>query len=247
MGEMVTFPSNGGDGPGVPRRRRRAGRARDPGVVGPGRRTSSTSPTASATPGSPPSPPTCTTAQTADRARRRRQADDGARTWSRPPPTCRAPSTSSSSAPATDRSASSATAWAAGWPSSLATQRPDAVKAVAPYYGLIPWPSAQPDWSRLDAKVVGEYAELDESFPPGQARALRGAAARPRQGRHDPRPRGLPPRLLQRRPPGGVLGRARAGGVGAHARAVPRGARRRGVRRAGAQTERDRSSGGWVA
>ena len=52
----------------------------------------------------------------------------------------------------------------------LATQRPDHVRAVAPYYGLIPWPSAQPEWSRLEAKVVGEYAELDESFPPDQAR-----------------------------------------------------------------------------
>jgi len=54
----------------------------------------------------------------------------------------------------------------------VAAQRPDVVKAVAPYYGLVPWPSAQPDWSRLDAKVVGEYAELDESFPPDQAKAF---------------------------------------------------------------------------
>ncbi|MBA3605276.1 MAG: dienelactone hydrolase family protein [Acidimicrobiia bacterium] len=52
----------------------------------------------------------------------------------------------------------------------LATQRPDHVKAVAPYYGLIPWDSAQPDWSRLESKVVGEYAELDEFFPPDKAR-----------------------------------------------------------------------------
>jgi carboxymethylenebutenolidase len=54
----------------------------------------------------------------------------------------------------------------------VATQRPDRIKAVAPYYGLIPWASAQPDWTRLEAKVVGEYAELDESFPPDQARAF---------------------------------------------------------------------------
>lgn len=51
----------------------------------------------------------------------------------------------------------------------LATQRPDAVKAVAPYYGLVSWKSVQPDWSALDAKIVGEYAELDESFPPDAA------------------------------------------------------------------------------
>ena len=30
----------------------------------------------------------------------------------------------------------------------LATQRPDAVKAVVPAYGLIPWPDAQPDYSQ---------------------------------------------------------------------------------------------------
>ena len=54
----------------------------------------------------------------------------------------------------------------------LACHRPDAVKAVAPYYGLIPWPSAQPDWSRLDAKVVGEYAADDAFFNPEQVRAL---------------------------------------------------------------------------
>ena len=52
----------------------------------------------------------------------------------------------------------------------LATWRPDRVKAVAPYYGLIPWESAQPDWSRLDAKVIGEYAELDQFFTPEKAR-----------------------------------------------------------------------------
>lgn len=49
----------------------------------------------------------------------------------------------------------------------LACARPDAVAACAPYYGLIPWASAQPDWSALSAKVVGEYAEFDEYFGPG--------------------------------------------------------------------------------
>ena len=29
----------------------------------------------------------------------------------------------------------------------LATQRPDAVKAVVPAYGLIPWPDARPDYA----------------------------------------------------------------------------------------------------
>ncbi len=54
----------------------------------------------------------------------------------------------------------------------LATQRPDAVAAAAPYYGAIPWASVQPDWSALTAKVVGEYAELDGWASPEAAHAL---------------------------------------------------------------------------
>lgn len=54
----------------------------------------------------------------------------------------------------------------------LATQRPDHVKAVAAYYGLIPWEAAEPDWSALEAVVVGEYAELDEYFTPQKAAEL---------------------------------------------------------------------------
>lgn len=54
----------------------------------------------------------------------------------------------------------------------LASKRPDAVAAVSPYYGVIPWASAQPDWSAIEAKVVGEYAELDESAGPDAVRAL---------------------------------------------------------------------------
>jgi carboxymethylenebutenolidase len=48
----------------------------------------------------------------------------------------------------------------------LAAQRPDKVKAVVPWYGLIPWPNAQPDWAALDAAVLGHYAEKDEYFTP---------------------------------------------------------------------------------
>ncbi len=54
----------------------------------------------------------------------------------------------------------------------LATQRPDAVAAAAPYYGVIPWPDAQPDWSKLSAKIVGEYAEKDGFAGPDAVRAL---------------------------------------------------------------------------
>jgi carboxymethylenebutenolidase len=54
----------------------------------------------------------------------------------------------------------------------LATRRPDAVEACVPFYGLIPWESAQPDWSRLTASVVGHYAENDSFFTPEQVAAL---------------------------------------------------------------------------
>ena len=54
----------------------------------------------------------------------------------------------------------------------LATQRPDKVKAVAPFYGVIPWPAAQPDWSKLRAAVQGHYAEKDDFANPDSVRAL---------------------------------------------------------------------------
>lgn len=54
----------------------------------------------------------------------------------------------------------------------LATQRPDAVAAVVPCYGVIPWPDAQPDYAKLSAAVEGHYAELDDSAPPAAAHAL---------------------------------------------------------------------------
>jgi len=54
----------------------------------------------------------------------------------------------------------------------LACQRPDAVRAVAPYYGVIPWASLQPDWSKLTAEVSGHYAELDDYFPPAAVAEL---------------------------------------------------------------------------
>jgi carboxymethylenebutenolidase len=54
----------------------------------------------------------------------------------------------------------------------LATQRPDAVVACAPFYGLIPWENAQPDYSKLQAKVRGHFAEQDAFFGPEQAKRL---------------------------------------------------------------------------
>ena len=54
----------------------------------------------------------------------------------------------------------------------LACQRPDAVAAVVPAYGVIPWPDAQPDYSAMRAVVEGHVAELDGSFSPAAADAL---------------------------------------------------------------------------
>lgn len=54
----------------------------------------------------------------------------------------------------------------------LATQRPDAIRACVPWYGLIPWPDAQPDWSALEAPVRGHYAERDGFFGPDKVAEL---------------------------------------------------------------------------
>ena len=51
----------------------------------------------------------------------------------------------------------------------LGTQRPDAVKAVVPAYGLIPWPDAQPDFSAMDAAVQIHAAQQDDYFTPEAA------------------------------------------------------------------------------
>lgn len=54
----------------------------------------------------------------------------------------------------------------------LACQRPDAVAAAAPFYGVIPWADAQPDWNAISAVVEGHYAENDAFASPEAARAL---------------------------------------------------------------------------
>jgi len=54
----------------------------------------------------------------------------------------------------------------------LATTSPEHVAACAPFYGLIPWAEAEPDWSRLDAPVRGHYAAEDGFFGPEAAAAL---------------------------------------------------------------------------
>jgi carboxymethylenebutenolidase len=54
----------------------------------------------------------------------------------------------------------------------LATQRPDAIGACVPFYGIIPWENANPDWSKLSAPVLGHFAENDGMFTPEKAREL---------------------------------------------------------------------------
>jgi carboxymethylenebutenolidase len=54
----------------------------------------------------------------------------------------------------------------------LGTLRPDAVKAVVSYYGIIPWPAAQPDYTKLRAAVQGHYAENDDFADPESVRKL---------------------------------------------------------------------------
>src|SRR5512138_493896 len=53
----------------------------------------------------------------------------------------------------------------------IAANRPDAVKAVVPFYGFPQGPS-EPDWSKLSAKIQGHMAENDSFFSPQAAHAL---------------------------------------------------------------------------
>ena len=54
----------------------------------------------------------------------------------------------------------------------LASRRPDKIKAAVPWYGLFVWPGSEPDWSTLDAPVLGHYAEKDEYFTPELAEQM---------------------------------------------------------------------------
>ena len=68
--------------------------------------------------------------------------------------------------------ASSAFAWAADsrWCSRACapTRSPPSCRV----YGIIPWPDAQPDYSKMAAALEGHYAELDTYFTPDAAAAL---------------------------------------------------------------------------
>lgn len=54
----------------------------------------------------------------------------------------------------------------------LACQRPDAVAVAVPWYGVIPWENAQPDWSALEGTIVAHIAENDDFFGPEAAAQL---------------------------------------------------------------------------
>ena len=54
----------------------------------------------------------------------------------------------------------------------LAALHPEHLIACVPFYGVIPWPAAQPDWSQVTARVQGHYAELDASASPDTVRHL---------------------------------------------------------------------------
>jgi carboxymethylenebutenolidase len=54
----------------------------------------------------------------------------------------------------------------------LAAQRPDAVAAVIPCYGVHPWSEAHPDYTDMTAATQIHCAGLDSSFPPEAAEAL---------------------------------------------------------------------------
>jgi carboxymethylenebutenolidase len=53
----------------------------------------------------------------------------------------------------------------------LATRRPDAVRAVVPFYGFVPR-DTQPDWSALTAPIEGHFAAHDDLAPPEMVAGL---------------------------------------------------------------------------
>ena len=54
----------------------------------------------------------------------------------------------------------------------LATLRPDDVLAVVPFYGIIPWEGAQPDYTKMRAALQGHYAQNDDFAGPAAVAEL---------------------------------------------------------------------------
>jgi carboxymethylenebutenolidase len=55
----------------------------------------------------------------------------------------------------------------------LGTLRPDKVKAVVPFYGIVGGPMPEPDWSQMTAAVQGHYAEHDDFAGPAAVEKLK--------------------------------------------------------------------------
>ncbi len=53
-----------------------------------------------------------------------------------------------------------------------AAARPDTVSAIAPFYGVVPWPPEGPDYTAMRCRVQGHYAEDDDFAPPDAVREL---------------------------------------------------------------------------
>ncbi|MDH4145976.1 MAG: dienelactone hydrolase family protein [Acidimicrobiia bacterium] len=56
----------------------------------------------------------------------------------------------------------------------LAANRPDRIRAAAPFYGF-PQGDTAPDWSQITAAVRGYMADPDDYFPPAAAREIEAA------------------------------------------------------------------------
>jgi carboxymethylenebutenolidase len=54
----------------------------------------------------------------------------------------------------------------------LGADQPELVKALVPFYGVIPWPNAEPDYARIQAPIQGHYAEHDDPSSPEVVRQL---------------------------------------------------------------------------
>ncbi len=54
----------------------------------------------------------------------------------------------------------------------LASIRPDRVRAVVPFYGIVPSDTAQPDYAAITAALEGHYAAADDMAGPEEVRRL---------------------------------------------------------------------------